>query len=60
MADEKHEKALDLTEEALEKLKAEDEEAATRLLRKARKLDPTAPEEVVRDMEEDAKNQGKT
>ncbi|MBN9561872.1 MAG: hypothetical protein J0H14_14270 [Alphaproteobacteria bacterium] len=59
MADEKHEKALDLTEEALEKLNAEDEKAAARLLEKARKLDPSAPEEVVRDMEEDAKNQGK-
>lgn len=60
MADEKHEKALDLTEEALEKLNDDDEEAAGRLFEKARKLDPSAPAEVVRDMEEDARNQGKT
>jgi len=57
--DEKHEKALDLTEEALEKLNADDKEAAVRLLDQARKLDPTAPAEVVKDMEEDAQNQAK-
>ena len=59
MPDDKHEKALDLTEQALEQLNSDDEKAADRLLDKARKLDPTAPAEVVRDMEEDAKDQGK-
>ncbi len=59
MPDDKHEKALDLTEQALEKLNSDDEKAAERLLEKARKIDPTAPAEVVRDMEEDAKDQGK-
>jgi hypothetical protein len=59
MNDEKHEKALDLTEEALEKLNDDDKKAADQLLDQARKLDPTAPAEVVKDMEEDAQNQAK-
>jgi hypothetical protein len=58
MPDDKHEKALDLTKQALEKLNTDDEKAADRLLEKAHKLDPTATAEVVRDMEEDAEDQG--
>ena len=48
----KHEKALDLTEEALEALEEGDEEKADQLIEEAKKLDPSAPKEVVRDIEE--------
>jgi uncharacterized protein HemY len=54
MADDKHEKALDLTEQALEKLTDGDDKAADKLLSEAKKLDPSAPAEVVQDMDEDA------
>lgn len=54
MADDKHEQALDLTEQALEKLDEGDEKAADDLLGKAKSLDPSAPKEVVADMDEDA------
>ena len=54
MADDKHNEALDLTEEALEKLAAGDEKAADKLIEQANKLDPTAPAEVVNDLDEDA------
>jgi uncharacterized protein HemY len=54
MADDKHEKALDLTEQALEKLTDGDDKAADKLLSEAKKLDPSAPAEVVKDMDEDA------
>lgn len=50
----KHEKALDLTEEALEKLKDGDQAAADALIEQAKALDETAPEEVLHDLEEDA------
>jgi hypothetical protein len=56
MADNKHQHAIDLTEEALAKLADGDEKAADKLIDKAKKLDKTAPEEVVHDLEEDAKN----
>ncbi len=56
MADEKHEKALDLTEQALEKLTKGDDKAADQLLEKAKKLDQTAVAEVVEDLDEDAAN----
>ena len=59
MSDEKHEKALDLTEQALEMLVAGDQKAADKLIDQARKLDPSAPKEVVQDIEEDAKSRGK-
>jgi hypothetical protein len=59
MPDDKHEKALDLAEQALEKLNSDDDRAADRLLKKAREIDPTAPAEVVRDMEEDAEDRSK-
>ncbi len=58
MADDKHEKALDLTEQALEKLTDGDEKAADRLLAEAKKLDPSAPAEVIADMDEDAAAKG--
>ncbi len=54
MADDKHEKALDLTEQALEKLTDGDEEAADKLIKEAKKLDPSAPAEIVADLDEDA------
>ena len=56
MADDKREKAIDLTEAALEKLTEGDEKAADKLLDQAKKLDPAAPREVVKDLDEDAAN----
>lgn len=50
--DKKHEQALDLTEQALAALDEGDEGKADRLIDKAKKLDPSAPEEVVKDLEE--------
>ncbi len=50
--DKKHEQALDLTEQALEALDEGDERQADRLIDKAKKLDPSAPEEVVKDLGE--------
>ncbi len=54
MADDKHEKALDLTEQALEKLTEGDDGAADKLIAEAKKLDKTAPAEVLKDLDEDA------
>ena len=54
MSDSNHDKALDLTEQALEKLTDGDEKAADKLIAEAKKLDPKAPAEVVADMDEDA------
>ena len=54
MSDDKHEKALDLTEQALEKLTEGDEKAADKLIAEAKKLDPTALAEIVEAMDEDA------
>ena len=54
MSDSKHDKALDLTEQALEKLTEGDEPAADRLIAEAKKLDKTAPTEVLKDLDEDA------
>ena len=56
MADDKHDKALDLTDQALEKLVAGDEAAADELIAQAKKLDPSAPKEVLQDLDEDAKD----
>ena len=58
MTDDKHEKALDLTEQALEKLTDGDEAAADKLIEQAKALDKTAPAEVVKDLEEDAAAKG--
>lgn len=54
MPDTKHEKALDLTEQALEKLTDGDEAAADSLIAEAKKLDKTAPAAVLEDLDEDA------
>jgi len=48
----KREQALDLTEQALEALDQGDEKQADRLIEKAKKLDPSAPAEIVEDLEE--------
>ena len=58
MPDDKHEQALDLTEQALEKLADGDEKSADKLIAEAKKLDPTAPAEVVSDLDENAKSSG--
>ena len=50
--DKKHEQALDLTEEALGAMDEGDERKVDRLIDKAKKLDPSAPEEIVKDLEE--------
>ena len=54
MSDDKHEKALDLTEQALEKISDGDDAAADKLIEQAKKLDKTAPAEVLDDLNEDA------
>ena len=54
MADSKHEKAVDLTEQALEKLVDGDEKTADSLIAEAKKLDKSAPTEVLKDLDEDA------
>ena len=48
----KHEKALDLTEAALEALDTGDEAKADKLIEAAKKLDPSAVKEVVDDLAE--------
>ncbi len=48
----KHEKAADLTEAALEKLEQGDEKAADKLIEQAKELDPKAVQEIVKDLEE--------
>ncbi len=50
--EDKHEKALDLTEQALEALDKGNESQADQLIEKAKKLDPSAPAEVVEDLKE--------
>lgn len=51
-AKDKHEQALDLTEQALEALDEGDEGRADKLIDKAKKLDPTAPAEIVEELKE--------
>jgi phage shock protein A len=46
----KHDKALDLTEKALDALDEGNEGTADELLEKAKKLDPSAIQEVVEDL----------
>ena len=48
-----HEQALDLVEEALDKLEDKPKEAE-HLLDKAQSIDPSAAEEVLSDLQEDA------
>lgn len=50
--EDKHEKALDITEQALDALEEGDEAKADELIAEAKKLDPKAPAEVVKDLEE--------
>lgn len=57
--DARHDKARDLTEAALDKLVDGDEKAADALIEKARRLDPSAPREVVADLDEDAARTGR-
>ncbi len=48
----KHDKALDLTEQALDAMDKGDEAKADQLIDQAKKLDPSAPKEIVKDLEE--------
>ena len=48
----KHEKALDLTEQALDAMEEGDEGKADALIEEAKKLDPSAPQEIVADLDE--------
>lgn len=52
MSDNKHEKAVDLTEQALDAMEDGDRKEADKLIAEAKKLDPSAIEEVVHDLEE--------
>jgi hypothetical protein len=52
--DQKHEKARDLVEDALDKLDKGNEKEADRLIEEAKKLDESAAAEVVQDLDEDA------
>ncbi|MBC7799301.1 MAG: hypothetical protein H7Z10_01650 [Gemmatimonadaceae bacterium] len=54
----KHDAARDLTEQALDKLEQGDEKAADRLIDKAKGMDKSAVEEVVKDLDEDAAAKG--
>ena len=56
--DDKHDKALDLTEQALEALDHGDEKQADKLINAAKKLDPSALEEVVQDLAQAEKADG--
>ena len=58
MADDKHQKALDLTEQALGKLDEGDDKAADTLIEEAKALDPSAPKEIVAELDEDAAARG--
>ena len=52
MSDDKHDKAVDLTEKALDAADEGDEKAAQSLIKKAKALDASAVDEVVHDLEE--------
>ncbi|GEM_PF-6627564 len=52
MSDNKHEKAVDLTEKALDAMEEGDRKEADKLIAEAKKLDPSAIDEVVHDLEE--------
>lgn len=52
MADDKHDKALDLTEKALDAMESGDGKKADKLIDRAKKLDQSAVEEFVHDLEE--------
>ena len=52
--DDRHQKARDLAEDALGELAKGREDKADRLIDEAKKLDKSALEEIVQDLEEDA------
>lgn len=52
MSDDKHDKAIDLTEKALDAAEEGDEKTAQSLIKKAKALDSSAVDEVVHDLEE--------
>ena len=54
MADDKYDKARDLAEKALEEFVDGNENKAAKLTEQAKKTDPQAVEDVVRDLDEDA------
>jgi Tfp pilus assembly protein PilF len=49
-----HDEARNLVEDALEKLNQDKPDDAKKLIDKAQKIDPSAAEEVVADLDEDA------
>ena len=53
--DDKHDKALDLTEQALDAMDHGDDKQADKLIAEAKKLDPSAPKEVLKDLDDAAK-----
>jgi DNA-binding MarR family transcriptional regulator len=55
MAEDKREKALDLTEKGLEKLDQGEKEEGERLIDEAVKTDPGAVEDVLRDIDQATK-----
>jgi len=56
----KHDKARELTEQALDKLVEGQDNEADELIAKAKKLDKSAVAEVVDDLEEEAADRGET
>ncbi len=54
MADDKHEKARDIAEEALGAFSEGDEKRGSELTQKAAKIDRSAVEELVQELDEDA------
>ncbi len=56
MEDDKHEKARDTAEEALGAFSEGDEKRGTELAQQAAKIDRSAVEELVQDLDEDAKS----
>ena len=56
MSDDKHDKALDLTEQALDAMETGDEKTADKLIDQAKRLDKSAVEEVVHDLEQAEKS----
>jgi phage shock protein A len=50
----KHDKAVELTEQAIDALEEGRDDIAQELIGEAKKLDPTAPAEVVDELDKDA------
>ena len=51
----KHDKAVELTEQAIDALEEGREDVAQELIGEAKALDPAAPAEVVAELDEDAR-----